>query len=183
MKHVCPWWAAYLFDNRLRRLFNKPEEMFADYVKKGMTVMDVGCGMGFNSIGLAKMVGETGRVIAVDVQQEMLDVLKKRAKKANVLERISFHNCKPDFIDVNEAVDFVNAFWMLHEVPDISSFLHQISLIVKDGGLIFIAEPRLHVSLESFEKTLTIAQDAGLRLIKRPNVSLSRAAVFEKGHR
>jgi cyclopropane fatty-acyl-phospholipid synthase-like methyltransferase len=38
--------------------------MLGPYVKPGMTVLDVGCGMGFFSIGMARMVGDEGRVIA-----------------------------------------------------------------------------------------------------------------------
>ncbi len=72
--HICPWWYAYTFDNPLRHLFHKPERMLAGYVKPGMTVMDIGCGMGFFSIGMARMVGEEGAVISVDLQQQMLDV-------------------------------------------------------------------------------------------------------------
>ena len=76
-ERICPWWLAYTFDNALRRLFQRPEPMLAAYVQTGMTAMDVGCGMGYFSIGMAKMVGSSGKVIAVDVQQRMLKVPSK----------------------------------------------------------------------------------------------------------
>ena len=79
--HVCTWWIAYTFDNPLRKLFHNPGKIFSDYVKEGMTVMDVGCGMGYFSIGMAKLVGANGKVIAVDLQQKMLDVLRRRAER------------------------------------------------------------------------------------------------------
>lgn len=47
-------------------------------VKRGMTVCDMGCGNGFYSLQLAKMVGETGTVLAVDIQPEMLKLLRER---------------------------------------------------------------------------------------------------------
>jgi ubiquinone/menaquinone biosynthesis C-methylase UbiE len=53
-------------------------------VKPGMTVCDMGCGNGFYSIQLAKMVGEKGKVYAVDIQPKMLEMLQERAKKAKV---------------------------------------------------------------------------------------------------
>ena len=65
IEHVCTWWHAYSFDNPLRKLVHKPQRVLEDYVKDGMTVMDVGCGMGHFSIGMANMVGEQGKVIAV----------------------------------------------------------------------------------------------------------------------
>jgi ubiquinone/menaquinone biosynthesis C-methylase UbiE len=82
-----------------------------------MTAMDIGCGMGFCSIAMARMVGNEGKVISVDLQQKMLDVLLKRARKAGVAERIETHRCEADSLGVDTAVDFVLAFMMVHEVP------------------------------------------------------------------
>ena len=61
--HVCPWWLAYTFDNPLRRLIHKPEKIFDGLVQPGMTVMDVGCGMGYVTLGLAEIVGEGCRPV------------------------------------------------------------------------------------------------------------------------
>src|SRR3954447_5970259 len=49
-------------------------------VKPGDTVCDMGCGNGFYTLKLAKLVGKDGRVIAVDIQPEMLELLKTAAK-------------------------------------------------------------------------------------------------------
>ena len=48
-ENICPWWFAYTFDYRFRHLFHNPEKMLGSYVLKGMTALDVGCGMGFFS--------------------------------------------------------------------------------------------------------------------------------------
>ena len=117
--HVCPWWGGYFIDNRLRRLFHKPEEILGPYVRSGMTVMDVGCGMGLFAIAMARLVGPDGRVIAVDLQQKMLDVLRKRAAKAGVGDRIDTHRCQANALEVAEPVDFALAFYSAHEVPDL----------------------------------------------------------------
>ena len=108
--HVCPWWGGYFIDNRLRRLFHKPEEIGL-YVRSGMTAMDVGCGMGLFAIAMARLVGPDGRVIAVDLQQKMLDVLRKRAAKAGVGDRIETHRCQANAPEVAEPVDFALAFY------------------------------------------------------------------------
>lgn len=92
-KHVCPWWLAYTFDNPLRSIFHKPERIFIPYLNEGMTAIDIGCGMGYFSIGMAKIVGKTGKIISVDLQQKMLDILIKRAKKAGVANRITTFLC------------------------------------------------------------------------------------------
>ncbi|MCX5877288.1 MAG: class I SAM-dependent methyltransferase [Deltaproteobacteria bacterium] len=179
-KHVCPWWLAYTFDNPLRRIFHKPEEIFAPYLQEGMTAVDLGCGMGYFSIGMAKLVGETGKIIAVDLQQKMLDTLRKRAEKAGVANRITTVLCNDNNIGTHEAVDFALAFWMVHETPDALRFLTQARAILKPSGKFLLAEPKGHVTFSEFRKTLSIAQEFGFKLIDSPVISLSHAAVFEK---
>jgi len=53
-------------------------------VKEGQTVADIGCGNGFYTLQLARLVGPQGRVLAVDIQPEMLALLNKRAAEAGI---------------------------------------------------------------------------------------------------
>ena len=179
-KHVCPWWLAYTFDNPLRRIFHKPEEIFPPYLKAGMTAIDLGCGMGYFSIGMARIVGQSGKVIAVDLQQRMLDTLKKRAETAGVASRITTVLCDDDSIGTHEAVDFALAFWMAHETPDAMHFLTQVHAILKPSGNFLLAEPKGHVPCSAFKETLSTAQALGFKLIDSPRISLSHAALLEK---
>jgi ubiquinone/menaquinone biosynthesis C-methylase UbiE len=179
--HVCPWWGGYFIDNPLRRLLHPPEKILSPYIQSGMTVMDVGCGMGFFSIAMAKMVGDEGRVICVDLQQKMLDVLLKRARKAGVADRIETHRCEADNLGVDAQVEFVLAFAMVHEVPDTGRFLEQVHGCLKPGGKLFVAEPRLHVPATQFETMVQAADRLGFRLSEQPYVRWSRAAMFVKG--
>jgi ubiquinone/menaquinone biosynthesis C-methylase UbiE len=179
-KHVCPWWMACTFDNPLRRFFHKPEEIFSPYLKEGMTAIDLGCGMGYFSIGMAKIVGESGKIIAVDLQQKMLDTLRKRAKKAGVNNRITTLLCDENNIGIHEAVDFALAFWMAHETPDEKNFLKQVHAILKQSGKLLLTEPKGHVTLSEFKKTVSMAQEAGFKFIASPIISLSHTALFEK---
>ncbi|MGD8766080.1 MAG: methyltransferase domain-containing protein [Desulfobacteraceae bacterium] len=176
--HVCPWWLAYTFDNPIRKLFHKPQKMLSPYVKEGMRVMDVGCGIGFFSIGMAKMVGDNGKVIAVDLQQKMLDIMLKRAKHAGIADRISPHHCEPDKIGILEKVDFILTFWMVHEVGNQKHFFRQLSSILASGGKILMAEPKMHVSAEEIEKIIKIAHSTGLRLQGQPAIRFSHTALF-----
>ena len=176
--HVCPWWAAYTFDHRFRRIFHRPEKILGPYVRRGMTVMDVGCGMGFFSIGMARLVGDEGRVIAVDVQQQMLDVLKQRAEQAGVAGRIRTHPCRPDLLGVDAVVDFALAFWVVHEAPHARHFLSQVHSCLGSNARFLLVEPRWHVSSRAFQETLATARDVGLSLCEEPRVRMSRSAVF-----
>ena len=178
--YVCPWWLAYTFDHRLRRIWHKPEKMFAPYLSQGMTALDIGCGMGYFSLEMARMVGEHGLVIAVDLQLEMLDRLKKRAKYAELAQRISCYHCDPVNIGNHTDIDFALTFWMAHEVPFPEQFFAQIYAALKPGGKLFWAEPKIHVSRSQYRRLFSSICQAGFVRIATPYVTLSRAAVFEK---
>jgi ubiquinone/menaquinone biosynthesis C-methylase UbiE len=183
MAYVCPWWGGFFIDNCFRRWLHNPATIVGSCVKPGMTVMDVGCGMGLFSLAMARMVGDEGRVIAVDLQQKMLDVLRKRAEKAGVADRIQFHRCKQDRLGVEETVDFALAMMMIHEVPDQQRLLSEIHDCLKPGGKLLIAEPKIHVPGKAFEQTVAVAKKLGLSPTEEPRVYGCRAVVFEKEER
>jgi ubiquinone/menaquinone biosynthesis C-methylase UbiE len=177
---VCPWWFCWSFDNPLRRLFHDPERLLAPYVKTGMTAADIGCGMGFFSIGMAKLVGPGGRVIAVDLQPKMLAVLERRARRVGVADRIILHCCRKDGLGIEVKADFVLAFWMAHEVSDMRRFFAELQTLLKPDGRLLLAEPKLHVSRSSLAQTLAVCREAGLHLLDEPSVNLSSAFLFGK---
>jgi len=152
--------------------------MYKPFVKAGMKVMDVGCGAGYTTIGLAKIVGENGLVTAVDIQEEMLNLLKTRKQKGGLDERILTHCCDVGSLDINDKFDFVNAFWMVHEVPDHRGFMKKIKERLATGGCFFVAEPKIHVTRKNFELMVGKANEAGLTVKERPKVKLSSAVVF-----
>jgi ubiquinone/menaquinone biosynthesis C-methylase UbiE len=178
-QHVCPWWLAYTFDHRLRRVFHKAERILDPYVKPGMTVLDLGCGMGYFSIPMAHMVGDSGVVVAADIQQQMLDVLMRRARKAGVDGRIRPHRCDPERLSTNRPADFALAFFMVHETPDPARFLGQVRAAMKPGAQFLYVEPKWHVPRGDFEQLLDHAIKNGFRLDSRPPISISHAALLE----
>jgi len=177
--HVCPWWYAYTFDHRGRRLFHKPEKMFLPYIEPGMKVMDVGCGMGYFSIGMAKLIGDKGEVVAVDLQQKILDVLRRRAGRAGVADRIRTHVCEAHTLGIDEQSDFVLAFWMVHEVSDQQRFFREIVACMKPSAKFLLAEPAFHVSRGQYRQIIDTAVAAGLHPCEQPRIALSHTALFD----
>ena len=177
-EHVCPWWFCFTFDNFLRKLIHNSKEILRPYVVEGNAVLDIGPGMGYFSIPLASIVGETGKVIVADIQPEMLKALQKRAKKAGVEKRVTTHLCKVDSLGLDRQFDFVLAFWMVHEVPNQLVFFKEIRSLLKPSGKFLLSEPILHVNQAMFEKTVKTAESAGLVLKEKPKISLSRSALF-----
>ena len=180
-EHVCPWWLAWTFDNPLRRWLHDPQLVVGAYVEEGMTVADIGCGMGYFSVAMAKMVGPKGRVLAVDVQQMMLDLCRKRAYRAGVSDRLQAIFAAGDDIKVSGPVDFLLAFWMVHEVKDIPRFFGQAAAVLRPGGKMLYAEPRVHVAQRRFEEILGSAREAGFLVSSGPSVGLSRTAILVRG--
>lgn len=178
--HTCPWWLLFTFDNALRRLIHDPQKILRSYVKQGDTVLDVGCGMGFFTLGLAELVGQDGRVIAADLQKQMLAGLQKRAEKAGLRERIQLCRSTSDDTGVEEAVDFALAFWMVHEVRQPTLFLRQIHKLLVPGGKFLVVEPLIHVTGRAFVQTVSLANDSGFRVVDQPKVRFSRAVLLGK---
>ena len=177
-RHVCPWWFAYSFDNPVRRLLHPPEKLLAPWVRPGMTVLDIGCGIGHFSLGMARMVGASGRVIAADLQERALTVVAHRARRAGLAARITTQHCDAGSCGAVGPVDFVLAFWMLHETPSAEQFCRQIAGVLSPGGRFLVAEPAFHVTQAVFDEELAAAARAGLKLVERPRVRASRAALF-----
>ena len=178
---VCPVALSGSLDNSIRRWLQNPQKILSPYIKEGITVLDVGCGPGFFTLEMARMVGKSGRVIAADMQEGMLQKVKEMIKGTELEERILLHKCREDNIGVSEPVDFVLLFYMVHEVPNKESFFNEIRTILKPQGQVLIVEPPFHVSKSAFEETVRIARDAGLIVIEKPKIFFSRAMVLKKG--
>ena len=178
---VCPVALSGSLDNSIRRWLQNPQKILRPYITEGMTVLDVGCGPGFFTIEMARMVGKSGRVIAADMQEGMLQKVKEKVKGTELEERILLHKCGEDKIGVFEPVDFVLLFYMVHEVPNQEHFFNEIRTILKPHGQVLIVEPPFHVSKSAFEETVRIAADAGLIIVERPTVFFSRSVVLKQG--
>jgi ubiquinone/menaquinone biosynthesis C-methylase UbiE len=180
MAHVCSHKHVWTFDNFLRPLIHNPAKIFSPYVEAGMRVMDVGCGAGFASLGLARLVGDHGRVVAVDVQPEMLAKVTRRAARSGLQHRIEVHQSSETELGVEGRFDFVNAFYMVHEVPETGAFLRQIYACLAPGGHFLVVEPKFHVSQRAFEQMLQLPLDIGFKEYCRPSLLASRAVVLTK---
>jgi ubiquinone/menaquinone biosynthesis C-methylase UbiE len=91
---VCPVSLAGGLDNKIRRYLQNPRKILGPYIEEGMTVLDLGCGPGFFSIEMARLVGKSGRVIAADLQEGMLHKIRDKIQGTELEERIRFHKCE-----------------------------------------------------------------------------------------
>jgi ubiquinone/menaquinone biosynthesis C-methylase UbiE len=154
--------------------------MLGPYVRPGSTVIDVGAGMGFFSIPLARLVGPAGHVTAIDIQAKMLAALARRAQKCGVSERIKPHLASSDSLSNHPEADFVNAFWMVHEVLNQRAFLTEIFGFLKPGGLFLLVEPIFHVRKKTFLRTIQTANEIGFIVKDMPRIRISHSVLFTR---
>ncbi len=180
---VCPWWLGYVLASPLRRLVFDPSKFLAPYVHPGMTVLEPGPGMGFFTLELARRVGPSGRVIAVDIQPRMLNRLKRRAAKAAVLDRIDARLATADSLGIADLaghVDFTLAFAVVHEMPSPANFFTEVAQASKPGAIVVFVEPAGHVSKDLFQEELAAALKAGMIVVGPLAVKRSHAVLLRK---
>ena len=180
---ICPWWLGYVLASPLRRLLQDPVAIVKPYVREGMTVLEPGPGMGFFTLEIARQVGASGRVAAVDVQPRMIAGLKRRLAKAGLLERTDARLASSDSLglqDLQGKVDFALAMAVVHEMPSSSRFFAEVAAAMKPGATLLLAEPSGHVKKDAFDAELQDAAAAGLEVIGRPVISRSQAALLKK---
>jgi ubiquinone/menaquinone biosynthesis C-methylase UbiE len=178
--HVCPAELAGGLDNGIRRWLQNPTKILRPYCKPGMTALDLGCGPGFFSVEMARLVGAAGRVIACDLQDGMLRILGAKIKGSDLEKIISLHKCPEGKIGVSEPVDFILAFYMLHELPDQEKYFKELYSLLKSTGRFLAVEPPFHVSKNAFSETVKRAFAAGFSALESPRVFLGRTMVFKK---
>lgn len=182
-EHVCPSWVAYFLLNPLRKLLENPKKMLGPFVREGMVVLEPGPAMGFFTLPLARMVGPNGQVVVVDVQQKMLQVLERRARKQGLFERIEPRLVTGDGLGVSDLagkVDFTVAIHMVHEVPNQTDFFKDVFSALKPGGKLFVVEPKGHVSRTHFGLTVATAEKTGFVCETPPAKVRGRTALLSK---
>ena len=180
----CPWWLGYVLAHPLRKLFQDPAGLVAPYVKEGMVVLEPGCGMGFFTLELAKRAGSSGRVVAVDVQPQMLAGLRRRARRAGLLDRLDLRVADDDRLGVSDLsgqVDFALAFYVVHELPNPAGFFDEVHDALRlEGGLLMV-EPRGHGGGDQgFRTSIDLAAQSGLLVLERPTIKRNQVALLGK---
>ncbi len=175
---LCPAWLSFTLTNVFRRLAHDPVRILAPFIRDGDTVVDVGCGPGFFTVPMARLVGPLGRVVAVDIQEQMLEKARQRAERAGLADRISLCLAGENGLDLDVKADFALVFWMAHEVDDLIRLFAEIRSALKAEGRLLLVEPRIHVTEARFDEIVGGAAAAGFEQGETPEIRLSRAVVL-----
>ncbi len=182
-KKLCPIWVGYLMASPVRRLFEDPYRLIRPHVQPGGTVLDIGCAMGYLSLPAARLVGSHGRVVCVDLQPRMIEVLRRRASRSRLLGRMELQVCQESDLgvgDLDSCVDLALAIHVVHEVPQVPRFFDQVVRTLRRSGRLLMVEPKGHVRSEEFAETRDLAVSARLTIIDHPPVRRGYGVVLVK---
>lgn len=183
-RHRCPVWMHWLLASPLRRLVESPEAILGPHVTPGMTVLEPGCGFGYFSLPLARMVGPTGKVVCVDVEPAAVARLRRRAERAGLSARIAATECSPTDLGLAAhlgKIDLVTVIHAMHELEDLPGFLWQVAVLLKPKGRMLVVEPGGHVTQARFEQEKAACRGAGFSELAVPAGSKGRLlALFER---
>ena len=171
---------AYRLDLPERTHFLPPDEVIrALGIRAGDTVADLGAGTGYFALPIACAVGSSGRVIAVDAQEEMLDHLRKKVASSAISVIEPVHAEADRTTLAGKACDIVFLANVWHEIADREAALAEAKRILKSEGRIAILDWRPDVEPEhgpplAHRLTLpgTIAElvAAGFRILSQQNI-------------
>ena len=116
-------------------------------LNKGEVVLDLGCGAGFDSLLAARDVGPTGRVIAVDMTEAMLDKARAAAEERG-LSNVEFRQGFAEELPLEDAsVDVAISNGVINLTPDKEQTLRELWRVLKPGGRLQIADIIVHLEV------------------------------------
>lgn len=178
---VCPVELAGGLDNTIRRWVHNPCRLLGPYVREGMTVLDFGCGPGVFTLAMARLVGPTGRVIACDLQEGMLEKLRRKLHGTPLEGRVRLHKSDGRGLGLAEKVEFILAFYVVHEVPDQKRLFADLASVAAPRATVLVVEPPIHVSMRAFGETVAQARACGFSPEQGPRVFFGRTVILRRG--
>lgn len=167
--------------------WQQPDEILETIgIKRGMTVADVGAGIGNLTLRLARRVGKKGRVYATDIRQDRLEILERRARRAKFKNIITVHATEKESGLPRGACDIIILVHVIHIVireQDPLALLADLKLALKPGGILVLVHwdgvkmGYPEVEAYSRESVLKVVKEAGFNLI-RMETSLPRDTIF-----
>ena len=180
-KFPMPEFLANLIDNPLRRKFQPPSDMPIRHgIERGMTVLEVGPGNGRYTVETARRVGNTGRVIAVDIEPKMIERVQQRAQVEGItnLEAKVANVYNLPFQD--GMFDAIYMITVISEIPEPERAMQEFHRLLSPSGTLAFSELFTDPDYPLAQTLVRMASRANFRLKKKLGNFFSYTLVFEK---
>lgn len=139
-----PAFIGHLLDSGYRRRIQPPYQLIErGGIKKGMHVLDLGCGSGAFTPFIARTVGDNGKVYALDIQTDMLKQLENKLSRPENKDIKNIKLIEGNAYDLpfdSKSLDLVNMVTVLQEIPDRNRALQEVKRVLKPGGILAVTE-------------------------------------------
>ena len=127
--------------NPITRLFQDPKKHVEPYVRRGQVVADLGCNLGYYTLALAECVGPEGKVYAVDLNEDHIKAVEKKANERGYRNIETHASSTSDLSFIEDgSVDFVLANGLLCNMSDgRGSAVNEMKRILKPTGHAFLS--------------------------------------------
>jgi ubiquinone/menaquinone biosynthesis C-methylase UbiE len=154
-------------------LIENPDTLLLPLVHADDQILELGPGLGFFTLPVARAVGERGQVVCLDIQSAMLEKLGKRLSKQGLGGRVELRQCSASDLGLasdSGRFDLALAMHVLHETPSPDAVLSALAGTLKPGGHLLMVEPPGHCPLTLWKSELDAAERTGLVRARHPVV-------------
>lgn len=175
----CPAALSWLVDNPIRHRYMGPVLNRID-IRPGERVLELGPGPGTFTVDAAQRTGPEGRLIAVDIQPEMIERVEERVRAAG-LSNVETHVASAHDLPLADgSVDRAFLITVLPEIPEPRRALAELRRVLRPGGLLSITEEFYDPDYLFLSETVRLVESAGFRLEKRFGNLAVYTANFER---
>ena len=170
---------GFLLSSGWRRLYRDPERTLAPLdIQPGMTVLEVGPGVGTFSVEAARRVGAGGKLIGVDIQPAFLEQTSLTVDAAGA-RQVELYSADVTSLPLErDSVDRAFLIAVLPEVPNIAGALAEIHRVLKPDGLLMISEEIIEPEYVPAAVTERWATRAGFELVSRHGNAFCYSLLF-----
>ena len=180
-KFPIPEFAANLIDNPLRRRIQPPDELSIRHgIKPGMTVLEIGPGNGTYTIATARKIGDSGKLITIDIEPKMIQRVQKRVQKEGITNIEARVANVFDLPFEDNSFDLVYMIAVIGEIPTPEIAMKEFFRVLSPHGSLVFSEILMDPDYPR-SKTLTrLAESAGFQLDKKTGGFFSYTLIFRK---
>ncbi len=179
-----PAFFGRILDSNYRKKVQPPAKLIErSGIKQGMKVLDLGCGSGAFTVDTARVVGENGKVYALDVEPKMLKQLEKKLAKPENQDIKNIETINKSAYELPFDDNFLDVVYMvtvLQEIPDKQRALKEVIRVLKPGGIFAVTELLPDPDYVFKSQTIKLVGRAGFTLDKASGNLWNYTARFKK---